>query len=367
MYLLWRIDEHKLAYPRWVKVQNYLTNLLLEYGADTSVVSDSARVLRAVGSINSKSNTRVDIMRAYTMRVYTLYDIMTQYMINIKISNKSKKKTTKNSYKNNKIIYYNTPYTLINSRLIDLERLFVMHRDCDNSHRECILFLYRYWTLCVSDDTELALNKTIELNNRITHKLPLKEVIKATKSAEKYYKNNQSLKFTNLKLIDFLAISENEMKDLRTIISNKEKLNRKKDRNRKNYLAKLKFDGKDTKEVEIKKRRIKEIQYINEGKKVQEICSLLNISKSTFYEDKKFLSSLSENEVNEIIISEKIIEINKKNNIKDTDKTNNSMIPENSAHVLSVRSTIYSGEIDFELDTILSSKQLDYVHYIRFG
>ena len=41
------------------------------------------------------------------------------------------------------------------------------------------------------------------------------------------------------------------------------------------------------------------------------------------------------------------------------------MIPENSAHVLSVRSTIYSGEID--LDTILSSKQLDYVHYIRFG
>lgn len=370
MYLLWRIDEHKLAYPRWVKVQNYLTNLLLEYGADTSVVSDSARVLRAVGSINSKSNTRVDIMRAYTMRVYTLYDIMTQYMINIKISNKSKKKTTKNSYKNNKIIYYNTPYTLINSRLIDLERLFVMHRDCDNSHRECILFLYRYWTLCVSDDTELALNKTIELNNRITHKLPLKEVIKATKSAEKYYKNNQSLKFTNLKLIDFLAISENEMKDLRTIISNKEKLNRKKDRNRKNYLAKLKFDGKDTKEVEIKKRRIKEIQYINEGKKVQEICSLLNISKSTFYEDKKFLSSLSENEVNEIIISEKIIEINKKNNIKDTDKTNNSMIPENSAHVLSVRSTIYSGEIDFELDeldTILSFKQLDYVHYIRFG
>lgn len=92
-----------------------------------------------------------------------------------------------------------------------------------------------------------------------------------------------------------------------------------------------------------------------------------SIFQKYFYEDKKFLSSLSENEVNEIIISEKIIEINKKNNIKDTDKTNNSMIPENSAHVLSVRSTIYSGEIDFELDTILSSKQLDYVHYIRFG
>ena len=157
------------------------------------------------------------------------------------------------------------------------------------------------------------------------------------------------------------------MKDLRTIISNKEKLNRKKDRNRKNYLSKLKFDGKDTKEVEIKKRRIKEVQYINEGKKVQEICSLLNISKSTFYEDRKFLSSLSENEINEIIISEKIIEINKENSIKDTDKTNNSKIPENSAHVLSVRSTIYSGDVDTELDTIFTSTELDVWQHIRSG
>lgn len=356
MYLLWRIDEHKLAYPRWVKVQNYLTNLLLEYGADASVVSDSARVLRAIGSINSKSNTRVDIMRGYTMRVYTLYDIMTQYMIDVKISKESKKKSTENSHKNNKIIYFNTPYTLINSRLIDLERLFVMHRDYDNSHRECILFLYRYWTLCVTDDIELALNKTIELNNRIVHKLPIKEVVKATKSAEKYYKNNQSIKFTNSKLIDFLAISENEMKDLRTIISNKEKLNRKKVRNRKYYVSKLKCAGKDTKEIAIRRRRIKEIQYINEGKRVQEICSLLNISKSTFYEDKKFLSSLTENEINDIIINEKIIEINKENGIKNTYETNSSIIPENSAHVLSVRSTIYSGGGGaYELASIFAS------------
>jgi hypothetical protein len=341
MYLLWRIDEHRLAYPRWVKVQNYLTNALLEYGADTSVVSDSSRVLRAVGSINSKSNTRVNILRKYAMRVYTLYDIMTQYMDYSSISNNSKKKLTENSH-NSKIIFLNTPYTLLNSRLIDLERLLVMHRDYDNSHRECILFLYRYWTLCISDDMALALNKTIELNNRIIHKLPIKEVIKATKSAEKYYKNNKSLKFTNTKLIDFLAISENEMKDLRTIISNKEKSNRKKDRNRKNYLRKLRCSGKNTKEVEIKKRRIKEIKYINEGKKVQEICLLLNISKSTFYEDKKFLSSLSENEINEIIISEKIIEISKENNIEDANKINSYIIPENSAYVLSVRSTIIS-------------------------
>ena len=364
MYLLWRIDEHKLAYPRWVKVQNYLTNMLLEFGADTSVVSDSARVLRAIGSINSKSNTRVDIIRGYTMRVYTLYDIMKQYMIDVKISNKCKKKSNN---KNNKIIYFNTPYTLLNARLIDLERLFVMHRDCDNSHRECILFLYRYWTLCITDDLELALNKTIELNNRIIHKLPIKEVIKATKSAEKYYKNNQALKFTNSKLIDFLAISDTEMKDLRTIISNKEKLNRKKDRNRRNYLSKLKCDGKDTKDFAIRKRRIKEIQYMNEGKKVQEICSLLNISKSTFYEDRKVLSNFSKNEINEIIISEKIIEISKENNINNVDKVNNFKIPENSAHVLRVRSTIYSGEDSSELDILFSSTEVDASVHIRSG
>lgn len=43
------------------------------------------------------------------------------------------------------------------------------------------------------------------------------------------------------------------------------------------------------------------------------------------------------------------------------------MIPENLAHVLSVRSTIYPRDIDSELDTIFTFKELNDLQHIRSG
>lgn len=336
MYLLWRIDEHINSYPRWEKVQRYLSDALLEFGADTAVVSDSARVLRVLGSVNSKSGTIVNIMRSYTQHIYTLYWIMCNYapqFLNNKSNNNLHKYNKKpNKKKNDKVVFFNTLYTLLNARLSDLERLLVLHRDREDSKRECILFLYRYWTLCVTDDAELALQRTLALNARIKHSLSEHEVINATKSAEKYYKEDRRC-FTNSWIIRFLEISESEMKELQSIISSGEKLQRKSARNRKAYLTKLFTAGKSTKDVQIKKRWASVYELIKAGKSCDDICAQLKISRRTFYNDKKAIFNMSQDELGQLVYRKKVVEINDKNEpekendvICDVSSANNSAL-----------------------------------------
>lgn len=358
MYLLWRIDEHINAYPRWEKVQRYLSDTLLEFGADTAVISDSARVLRVLGSVNSKSGTIVNIMRSYTQRRYTLYWIMSNYapqLFNNKNNNNLHKYNKKpDKKKNDKVIFFSTPYTLLNARLSDLERLLVLHRDMEDCKRECILFLYRYWTLCVTDDAELALQKTLVLNARIKHSLSEHEVINATKSAEKYYKEDRRC-FTNSWIIRFLEISEFEMKELQSIISPGEKLQRKAVRNRKTYLAKLCAAGKSTKDVLIKKRRASIYDLICSGKSCEEICELLNISRRTFYNDKKVISNMSQDELDLLVYQENVLKINDKIELKkDSNIACDTESAKNSALVLRGRSPLSFTEKEthlYEIDS----------------
>ena len=51
-----------------------------------------------------------------------------------------------------------------------------------------ILFLYRYYLCYFTEDIEKALYDTLELNSMFRHPLSEKEVTRATKSAEKVYK-----------------------------------------------------------------------------------------------------------------------------------------------------------------------------------
>lgn len=298
MYLLWKIDENILAEPRWINVQEYLHSRLIEYGSDRAVVTDTARVLRCVGSINSKSGKEVQIIRNYE-KEYTLYEIMRDYIPF------SQWKTNKRNYKNvkrntvhkknkfgngNKILFLNNSFSLASARLKDLEILLLTYRDYPGSYREYILFLYRYYSLVVMGDKQLALDATIELNQRMKNPLSKVEVIKATKSAEKYYSEN-GLKIKNETIIENLKITPDEMKSLRTIISSDEKILRKKIRNKKSYLNKILSLNKMPKSEDIKIRHLKEIELLKAGKTQKEICIQLNISKSTFYNDKKVIDN----------------------------------------------------------------------------
>ncbi len=161
-------------------------------------------------------------------------------------------------------------------------------------HRELILFLYRYYLCYFTEDVEKSLNDTLELNGMFKQPLSENEVIRATKSAEKVYKDqNKDYKYKNETLINLLEISDEEQKEMITIIDDEEYKRRKRLRDReyqkKKYNESLKIEGKLTEKEKISQRRIKIKDLLQEGLKRKDICLTFDISIKTYKRDIKFL------------------------------------------------------------------------------
>ena len=382
IYLLWLVEEHVNAMPRWIKMQKYLYEQLQELGADPQVTTDCARVLRKIGSINSKTGNVVTVMECHSEHKYCLSNLIRQYLpdddvatdkmisyskwiadsLNIDIPGDDKntlrkfikenkdaaskvssapftmikyakwiysvlgkgfelpsdlslyevkkyiakhkdaanlvyqtnqKNTGNQGNKSNKIHYIYNESSLYIAKTKDLETLLLKHRDREGGYREYILFLYRYYKLCLTDSFDESLDATLKLNEQLNYPLDVKEVVEATKSAVKYYKQGKVYKRTNKHIIDKLEITDAEMMDLKCLVSSKVSHEKKKYRNRIAYLDRLKEENKITKAEQIKQRRENILELISEGKSQIEICRILNISKSTFYEDKKALECTS--------------------------------------------------------------------------
>lgn len=330
LYLLWRIDENVKAYSRWIKMQMYLYNQLLDFGADRKIVTDSARVLRIPGSTNSKSGSCVTILEATDLK-YSLTSLIRDYITGDQPSDKMisyaehisktlqiplpdmqnrdavklyistnkdaaymfhQHKVGQQKIKNKKISYLRTEYSLARARLNDLEQL-IRIRDYDRGYREHILFLCRYWQLCISDDYAGSLQHVIALNNTLHNPLSEKEVVQATKSAEKYYAAGKIFRCSNSYVIQTLNITPAEMQYLQVFISPEERKNRKKVRNQRAYLAYLKNTGKKTKKDQIRDRRIAIEKMIRKGYSVVKICETLHISRATLYSDLKIIQAIA--------------------------------------------------------------------------
>lgn len=233
--LVWLIEPVPYkALPLWQSLQNHFLEQLKAVGGDTKA-SDAARVFRVAGSINSKSGEIVKVQYRHNYR-YALRDLQYEYLPKLDTKRKSKRGRPSKVQR-----LYNT-YTLYHARLMDLTRLVEL-RDYDvYGYRELICFLYRYWLCCYTNDPDEALNQTQTFNLQFRAPLPIKEVEKATKSAEKAYlamndeeanriaKENgypgAGYNISNKKLINWLDITSEEMHSLSTIIDKEEKQRR---------------------------------------------------------------------------------------------------------------------------------------------
>ena len=159
-------------------------------------------------------------------------------------------------------------------------------------------FLYRYWQCCFLNDPAEALQQTLEFNSMFTHPLSVKEVTKATKSAEKAYEarsNDEANRIarekgypgagyniSNKRLIEWLDITPLEMQSLKTIIDGTEK-------RRRNTLAKRekrRAEGVIPREEYLQQKRTKidildEALTINPNASVRELVKLTGIARST--------------------------------------------------------------------------------------
>ncbi|SFB38539.1 hypothetical protein [Clostridium frigidicarnis] len=218
LYLIWHIKPVPIkALPLWQAIERYFLECLKNLGADPVAV-DPVRFLRIPGTINLKYNSTVKILETNETS-YTLNEIQHEYFTI------TKKSSPKHKNRVEKITKLFNAYSLYWTRIRDLVRLCEMREYDVAGHRELILFLYRYWSCMILDENE-ALENTLEINSRFTEKLSKIEVKKATKSAERYYKNKK-YNYSNERLIELLNISYEEQQKLETIISKEEKYSRK--------------------------------------------------------------------------------------------------------------------------------------------
>ena len=291
MYLIWIINAvPSKALPLWKAVQEYLYNQLKYFGADRQAL-DATRILRVPGSINSKSKTVVNILDEYEY-IYDLREIQNGFLPELKPYEKKKGRPSKINYiYRERSLYY--------GRIQDIIKLCELREYDLKGHRELILFLYRYYLCSFTEDIEKALNDVLELNSMFRQALSEREVIRATRSAERcYLDKNKQYKYKNETLIELLEITEEEQKYMIIIISKEEYKRRKRIRNKnsydgekakKIYQEKLKSQGKLNEKEKISQRREKIKDLLDEGLKQKDICLLLNISKPTYVRDRNFL------------------------------------------------------------------------------
>ncbi len=200
-------------------------------------------------------------------------------------------------------------------RIHDLIKLCELRNYDLRGERECLLFLYRYYTCYFSDDPVEALNNIIDLNNKFVYPLKKREVTNATRSAEKAYKSGKVYKYRNETLIEMLHISREEQQELSTIIDNKEYKRRKtirdanyyktnkeeirqkyesnKEEIRQKYIDKLHNKGELLKQEKIVDRQKKVLALLTQGLKQKNICEQLNISVETYKRIRKSLQGIN--------------------------------------------------------------------------
>lgn len=282
LYLIWLINSvPSKALPLWKAVEEYLYSVLKPFGADRQAL-DPTRVLRVPGSINSKSNTMVKVIEEYDY-VYDLREIQSEYLPELEERKKKKGRQKKT-------VYVHMERSLYYSRIKDITKLCELREYDLKGHRELILFLYRYYLCSFLEDTEKALQDVLELNRQFISPLSEKEVIRATRSAERVYLNkDKQYKYKNETLINLLEITEIEEVYMTTIISKEEYKRRNNEYNKKKYQEKLKIQGKMSEKEKISKRRAKIKDLLDKGLKQKEIYISLNISKRTCINDIKYL------------------------------------------------------------------------------
>lgn len=282
LYFMWKIEAvPSMALPLWKAVQEYLYSILKPYGADRQVL-DCTRVLRVVGSKNSKSGASVEILDLYDY-IYNLREIQNGFLPELKPREKKRGRPKKiNFVYRERSLYY--------ARIQDIMKLCELREYDLKGHRELILFLYRYYLCSFTEDIKQAIIDTLELNKMFRQPLMEKEVIRATISAERcYLDKKKEYKYKNSTLIDLLEITEEEQKEMKTIISKDEYRRRDRVYQRKKYENKLKEQGKKTEKEKILNRRKKIKDLLQKGLKQKDICQLLSISKRTCIDDVKYV------------------------------------------------------------------------------
>ena len=297
-HLYFRIkNAPKQAIQTFQELEDYLYYQLKELGADLSA-TDSARVLRIPGTINSRNDAICKIICKNEGLEYSMYELRDQY-INYK-ENKQKKiiKTQEVKTKKDFMVrnIYNS-YSLHITRAEDITTLCELRGYDVEGSRNFILHCFSYWTGIYIRDQDQLLWEVAAFNATFKSPLPDSEVKGVCKSInkaiEKFIDYEQGMRsglikrvtkgmrdksgywYTNKTLIRRLQITELEQQSMKTIIGIDEKYRRNNERRT------PRNEGLTSRE-QAKQNKIKAVKELYEkGLKQAEIVKKLGITKGT--------------------------------------------------------------------------------------
>jgi hypothetical protein len=308
---IWWIEHApKGATKSWKRMNSYLYEQLKPLGADSSSV-DLSRVFRIPGSINSKSNQKVQAFIRKRDK-YRLGELLEQYAPwNKEKREKQEKKVVKKKWTFRRKF---TLKTLAQARIKDLETLQHLRNQNGvvDGYREVACFLYYYNKLCLMlnedrknedrENEERAFQDVLEYNKRFIKPLDEKElqsIRKYTEEKAKEWKIAYNLKefklrkdgeinlhgliFSNKRLIELLDITEDEQKFMLTIIGEEEKKRRERirqanARREKGQVERQEYLKAQKQITEDKLNKLKQLLEANPLAKRQELAEMLGVS-----------------------------------------------------------------------------------------
>lgn len=245
LYLVYLLELLPLySFPRnirlWELVAKHLTKHFESYGADMHA-TDISRVTRLPYTINPKNNKQAYILdwshlsttspKRYTLSFlaneilpYSYHEVETY-----RTEKKEKKQLDPTSPK--KAHQLLTPISLATARCEDLEYILSRRSHDIEGYRNIFIFLYSVFSMDKLRDLTLTTTSVKSINSLLVSPLPDAEVDRCIQSAYQSYIEKQKnfkfgYKFTNDNIISLLQISDDEVKELKTILTEEEKRER---------------------------------------------------------------------------------------------------------------------------------------------
>ena len=298
VHLYWIIENAPIqAWHTWQQLEDFLYCKLKHLGADKRA-TDSVRLLRIPGTVNSKNNAVCRIMRDSKKR-YSMRDLREEFLkpyeIKKTVSNKRLKDKNECKVINNK--FFNS-YSLHRDRVEDLMTLLKLRNYKVKGYRNSFIHLFAYWRGIYNRDLESLKNEILDFNNKFKEPLKLSEINSIVRSVDRAvdrflnYQNglySGEVKrvskamierggywYTNARLIEMLGVSEEEQGKLKTIIGTDEKYKRK---NKKRNKARRNEEGLTKKQAELKELYVKAKVLKDEGLSQRAIARELNVSE----------------------------------------------------------------------------------------
>ena len=171
------------------------------------------------------------------------------------------------------------------ARAADFEKLAELRNYDLEGRRELFLFLYRYYATLATGDEEEAENMTIALNDKLLKSISPSE-IRSTKSnyVGKYYYKNETL-------IELFDITNEEMRNMKSIMSKEFKYEKNNARRRQSRRDK---DGLTKRERDKRNNMICIVKGMLENKKTAEIAKENDLSVRLVQKYKKELKDNKE-------------------------------------------------------------------------